>query len=827
MASHRGTVCAIMFVFSLASSLHAQADKQPRLREDDEKLLSSLVREFLFAPPLDAKRVQVRIKAPGWYEKAEEQVREGWLVRDKAGDRVYFTDGEWVPVPDQKNIEPVDFVTKWSEAYKGRPMPIENRHAFFFPGWEERPAGDQGEPTLVIAAWLHHLGKKELAAKVLAHAPSDRTEEVAILKRWLARGTFHRMLQCYGQYEDEAALKHGERLLRLYAAEARQVGQAVPLVNDLRRRQQGGLLGAKAGAGLPADYPSWDRKKKLAYLIDQLDRTAEYLPTSTSADDAFRTQSSKQVAALLEWGEAAVPALLDVIEKDERLTRRVVSPWKWQAIGEVQSVREAALAILYRILKTRHLDPRDPEADDYGFGKPDFKKVVPAARAYWKEFGPLPYEARMMRVLTDPRTSYAVLREAAAKLSVAPGQPEWSWSTDIKSVKPNPAVLKFAGPTAAEAVLAAMDRDLAHDDASPQTDHNRAYHEPVYFSALIRLADERIVAELARRAARDTNALMRVRYAHACFRLGRSQVIIDFAADFGAGKVALRTTDKDGLRWQLERIVEHLTVVKIREADEALYKLGEPKHRYHEHLVNGIVDRLVVYDTAGDFVRHPYCLSVLRKMLDDTTPTPLHMSFREGDGLAIAYGGGGRSGQGISPPVLLDPKMRRASASIRRCDLAGQQCGAFAGLPEFHPLLKDVDGRLTAVKEAIDKYPGKYRRLTPAENLAFTSSGYYGWFVPDISPLGRAATAADVAAGKAIFHFDGKGMLPKLELPARGTWPKAANEKTARTCLIVQAETQPDGETYYGVIEQHALRKAPAREFVDVVPLSKLKVKSD
>src|SRR5262249_23477626 len=155
--------------------------------------------------------------------------------------------------------------------------------------------------------------------------------------------------------------------------------------------------------------------------------------------------------------------------------------------------------------------------------------------------------------------SYAALREAAAKLSVPPGQPEWSWSTDIKAAKPNPVVLKFAKPTTAEAVLAAMDRDLAHDDAGAETDHNRAYHEPVYFAALIRLADDRIAPELARRAAKEPNALMRVRYAHASFRLGRSQAMLDFASDFAAGKVALRM-DKDGLRRQLEHIVEHLTV---------------------------------------------------------------------------------------------------------------------------------------------------------------------------------------------------------------------------------------------------------------------------
>src|SRR5262249_35881419 len=155
-------------------------------------------------------------------------------------------------------------------------------------------------------------------------------------------------LQCYGQYEDQAALEHGERFRRLYGSEAGRIAQAVPLLEDLRRRKQRGLMGAKAGAELPAAYPNWSRNEKLAYLIDQLDRTPEHVPDKTP-DKISRTQPSAHVTALIEWGESAIPDLLDVIDTDERLTRRVVSPSKWQAVGEIQAVREVALAIICRI----------------------------------------------------------------------------------------------------------------------------------------------------------------------------------------------------------------------------------------------------------------------------------------------------------------------------------------------------------------------------------------------------------------------------------------------------------------------------------------------
>src|SRR5437899_2034021 len=112
----------IVLFLSFTSPVLAQSDnRQGSLHENDENLLRSLLKDFLFTPPADAMRVQVQIKAPGWQEKAEEQLREGWLVRDKLGDRVYFTDGEWAPAPAKDKMEKVDFIAKWTDAYKGKP----------------------------------------------------------------------------------------------------------------------------------------------------------------------------------------------------------------------------------------------------------------------------------------------------------------------------------------------------------------------------------------------------------------------------------------------------------------------------------------------------------------------------------------------------------------------------------------------------------------------------------------------------------------------------------------------------------------------------------
>src|SRR5437660_12216631 len=91
-------------------------------KTEDEKLLETLLRDFLF-DPRGAERVQVTLKEPGWYGEPKEVKREGWLVRDKAGDRVYFTDGDSIPAPSEEKITKVDFVERCKLLYKKDPPP--------------------------------------------------------------------------------------------------------------------------------------------------------------------------------------------------------------------------------------------------------------------------------------------------------------------------------------------------------------------------------------------------------------------------------------------------------------------------------------------------------------------------------------------------------------------------------------------------------------------------------------------------------------------------------------------------------------------------------
>src|SRR5207253_2408377 len=109
---------------SLAGVSAAQQGN-PSLSKADEKLLASLVRDVLFDPQgAERVRVIVRPRTP-W--QPHEEAREGWLVKAKSGERIYFTDGDSIPAPHKSRIAKVPFLAKCVEHYDAKPEPEETR----------------------------------------------------------------------------------------------------------------------------------------------------------------------------------------------------------------------------------------------------------------------------------------------------------------------------------------------------------------------------------------------------------------------------------------------------------------------------------------------------------------------------------------------------------------------------------------------------------------------------------------------------------------------------------------------------------------------------
>ena len=100
---------------------------------------------------------------------------------------------------------------------------------------------------------------------------------------------------------------------------------------------------------------------------------------------------------------------------------------------------------------------------------------------YLARYGKFPFDERMMDIIRDPAVTGERLREAVSSLAfiddrVRFGITVWTDSaTPPKTERENPAIAKFSNPTAAEAILAAMKRDLAAFDAGKEDPERRDF----------------------------------------------------------------------------------------------------------------------------------------------------------------------------------------------------------------------------------------------------------------------------------------------------------------------------------------------------------------
>jgi hypothetical protein len=224
--------------------------------------------------------------------------------------------------------------------------------------------------------------------------------------------------------------------------------------------------------------------------------------------------------------------------------------------------------------------------------------------------------------------------------------------------------------------------------------------------------------------------------------------------------------------------------------------------------------------TSGWF-EHPFCLAVLRQKLDDKTLTG---GFYTLNGMTCYYrtpAGDVTSANGI-PELRTNPAAFSSLAAERVCDMAANRLAEVTlGLPLCHSLLKESDQRLRALREALDRFGERFERIPPDVAGAFGVSPRERLYVPMFDPLGRAATSADLRAGRAVFDFGGKGSLAAQPLPAFGFRKSSGKGDEAEPVLIVQAEWSPEGELVFGAIGFYGIRALPASQVEKVRPFER------
>jgi hypothetical protein len=133
-----------------------------------------------------------------------------------------------------------------------------------------------------------------------------------------------------------------------------------------------------------------------------------------------------------------------------------------------------------------------------------------------------------------------------------------------------------------------------------------------------------------------------------------------------------------------------------------------------------------------------------------------------------------------------------------------------------HPLRKDYDQRLKEMISLVDRFHGRFRRITSVEDR------WVSWGVPfiaDIALGGKAATADDVKAGRAIFSLGGAGKPASTKLPMAAMLKPSQKGASPEPVLLLQAEVDADGKTVYGIIGRRFMRAATSDELADVKPI--------
>ena len=386
---------------------------------------------------------------------------------------------------------------------------------------------------------------------------------------------------------------------------------------------------------------------------------------------------------------------------------------------------------------------------------------------------------------------------------------------------------QFQKPTVAEAILLALDHDLQQKAASNQAydiNMNARYlhsYECCYLVALVYLGDRRILPELQQREANASGFHLRLKLAMTLHKLGESKPLAKLATEIAEGrepKEAFAPVDQRSISdtWTIKSLdetafIQTLMSAQLPETEQALMAFTQPKHPLYPYFASRFTYENLHQNR--DFSGHPYCLSFLREVLKDTTPTG--STFHVEKNTLVEQGRNGGS-SGTLQGELKDPANRREQAEGRRCDIQMMRMReVVSGLVEFHPLFKDSQDRFDRNLKWINTQT--FRRITSYEANQFSES--FDGLLPVFPPLTRAANKEDVEAMKAVFFLEREAKPIDLKLPAWMVLKKDIGNSNyvIRRGLILQAEEQQE-KKQYGVLYRAGLKTIKEEEVLRIEP---------
>jgi hypothetical protein len=653
----------------------------------------------------------------------------------------------------------------------------------------------------------------------------------------------------------------------------RFLGQLPELLADHERR-------ARALKRPPVPLPGFDKRARIAALIAELDQVAV---RQWGQPGGVNLGESPVVRALIAEGDDAVGPLIEDLERDTRLTRSVQFWRDFHRSRTIMGAHEAAYAALCGILHTSFFGAATTGDNLTARGLEGRKAVADRIRAYWEKNRGIPLVERWYRTLADDHAAPGEWLQAAGNIvqhenvSVVPSST--AFTTTVTSQLPPGARPRLRGealrgkrnPSVVE-LMATRVNDIdpgprLHADSGDQF---KVVSANAMAEMLAEWDNKAALPVLQARVERCARIVQAGQQAGRRFHGTEAAIAgltnlrirardLEALADYG-GRVRTVTPDNPDLAFAvfemfepLWRSPDHPAVIA---AAAALFE--DPKSPWNPslNLRELEMNRGFRLELLGSPLLglKSFRTVVLRALADMTQVGTVEvdaegrMTVIQGvhktvvDGNLTTHYSGNRSREipgGGESPFKPGPN----ALPLRVADVVREQLEQVEGIPRFRkqwPLAKR-DEAIAATIAYLKHYGERFRDNEASRALRAAEPGgpSYEKAILAFDPLDQPATAAEVAAGRAIFSLVGAGTevrrvpLPSLPLAARWTklevFPDDPPIRRARDALghdvpdiealqtgrVWQAEEVREGERwrrYYGFAGRHALTRVRAEE---------------
>lgn len=644
----------------------------------------------------------------------------GWV---KAG-RVVTTSGLTLPV--ERAGGPADLDADVAQRLSGRSSP--NARGQSYPIYEANSGW-----RLLLGAELLAIGRADLAETV---AGRPERPEVAMLDSFLIEW-FHQAVAAHEAGRDAEVSVVGGALLRerpAFEAEVRRLSgprrttedQGRDLTKDELFPFLDILPGVVADSNrrlahprAPLDLDALKKRpqaERVRALVDHLDDVAARQWTQPGS---VPLASDPIVVALATEDTAAVPTLLDTIEKDDRLTRSVDFERDFIPNRSPKTVREAAYAAFSEIVGTE-LHAFSAEWAD-----------VAGLRTLWAKIGHLSPEERWFVTLADDAAGERRWMEAAERL-FAPNDVRvfgegWTQTPKRDPRKPLP-------PVRAEALRGRTNPSLSDLLARRTVEIlDRQEYGPRYFlrSALILAVDSarwspdaslptlRNAIRRAMSVGRDSLDALQEPFAEAVElwgQIGGSDAWDEYTDWTTQVRVPPTPFDTDAFR----PLLRHHETSKLREALHAVFVAPDSSWSLatRGRKLNGYpwLEQIVISPLLDD----PVFFKGVLQALDDRSVVG-DVILEASDSVYFHTPTGGFS-RGDDPSVLRDP-LRPPFGSARParvCDMFATTLARLRGAPRYRPYWpeREKDVAIDRLRAFLSHHAGRIEALLPPLDAA-------------------------------------------------------------------------------------------------------------